>query len=286
MASPYFDQVRELVSRLKGPSVSPESLPTDKDIPRIAKTLALIPRAASDGDVVVDVGARTFWAPIYAEILGYRRIVFVWRPGMEEEKIWWSMPGVEVQTVCCDAELDEYPISSESVTQVCVFEVLEHLAGDPMHMLAEINRILKPDGRICLSTPNVLWRENALRFLFGGHPFAWSPYTCTYADRHNHEFTPHEVQALLHAAGMDAEYLGTHDKEQAAGKSLLRRGAEWMICLPAAVLGRVPLGLRNRETVIRAVRRSGLRQRYPQDFYTMYGRSSVSLPSTLTRAGR
>ena len=49
-------------------------------------------------------------------------------------------------TVEADAELDVYPMASESIECVVCFQVLEHLAGDPMHLIAESNRILKKGG--------------------------------------------------------------------------------------------------------------------------------------------
>ena len=48
-----------------------------------------------------------------------------------------------------------------------------------------------------LTTPNVLYYQNLANFWFGGHPFGWSVYTDSYADRHNREYTPLEVKKTI-----------------------------------------------------------------------------------------
>lgn len=50
---------------------------------------------------------------------------------------------------------------------VLLIEVIEHLRN-PYSVMAEINRVLKPDGRLIISTPNILNLKSRLRFLFEG----------------------------------------------------------------------------------------------------------------------
>ena len=54
-----------------------------------------------------------------------------------------------------DAEKDPFPYPDEHFSTVLCCELIEHLAEDPMHMMAEINRILRPGGHLVLTTPNI-----------------------------------------------------------------------------------------------------------------------------------
>lgn len=74
-------------------------------------------------------------------------------------------------------DLEALPFASGGFDVVTSFQVVEHLA-DPHRYLAEIARVLAPDGVVLISTPNILQsdREN--------------PY-------HLHEYEPAELEAAL-----------------------------------------------------------------------------------------
>jgi hypothetical protein len=76
---------------------------------------------------------------------------------------------------------------------------------DPTHMLCEIHRVLKPDGLLLLTTPNVFNLAYALRLLRGlgniFHPYSgYGVY-----GRHQREYTPGEVTDLLQGVGFAIE---------------------------------------------------------------------------------
>ena len=54
-----------------------------------------------------------------------------------------------------DAEKDRFPYADGYFSTVLCCELVEHLTEDPMHMMAEINRILRPGGHLVLTTPNI-----------------------------------------------------------------------------------------------------------------------------------
>lgn len=58
---------------------------------------------------------------------------------------------------------------SNSVDLVLALEVIEHLFDTDL-FLSEIHRVLKPEGFLILSTPNLASLPNRLRLLFGGYP--------------------------------------------------------------------------------------------------------------------
>ena len=54
-------------------------------------------------------------------------------------------------------------------------ELIEHLPSDPMHMMSEINRILKPGGHLVLTTPNIVSNRAIAAILQGYHPGFFPP---------------------------------------------------------------------------------------------------------------
>lgn len=59
------------------------------------------------------------------------------------------------------------PYNNSSFDYVIFMEVIEHIYN-PNYVISEISRILKPGGRLILSTPNILNIGSRFRFLFEG----------------------------------------------------------------------------------------------------------------------
>ena len=94
-------------------------------------------------------------------------------------------------------------------------ELLEHLPNDPMRMMTEINRILRPGGHLVLTTPNAVSLRAISGILQGYHPGFFPAYIRPARDgeepeaRHNREYAPREVQYLLRDAGFQIKLLET-----------------------------------------------------------------------------
>ncbi len=69
-----------------------------------------------------------------------------------------------------------FPYQDGYFSTVLCCELLEHLAGDPMHMMIEINRILKPGGHLVLTTPNIVSLRAVAGILQGFHPMLFPAY--------------------------------------------------------------------------------------------------------------
>jgi len=166
-----------------------------------------------------------------------------------------------------------FGIASGVATCVVCFELLEHLQGDPMHLVSEANRVLADGGLFYITTPNVLFSENLVRYYFGGHPFLWSAYTAGYGDRHNREYTPFELIKLLEAGGFTVDQLETLTIYQYG--NFLHRLAQMLLSLFPAVTGRVPLSMRGQFSHVRARRSGPVRERYPTFLYDLGGEKGV-----------
>jgi SAM-dependent methyltransferase len=271
-------EVKGLIEGLRPKEKINPAVLAQENLRRMAATAAIIPKSSSPEARLVDIGGSVYWIPIYVKLLGYRHVTIVERPGgafFERLKIPDEGASFTADTIQADSELDAYPIASESADCVLCFHVLEHLAGDPMHLVAESNRILKKGGHFCLATPNVLYFENLVRFLLGGHPFAWSTFTDSYADRHNREYTPSEVQKLLEAGGFHVELLKTRSYKAVKDKRVKALG--FALSSLAALAGQVSLKMRGAEIQIRAAKVSDVIERYPKFLYDLFGATGVTV---------
>lgn len=280
-----FKTVQEIVSRFKGKTALIDSFLEDNEIFRMAHTASKIPIAKGPKALLVDVGGSVFWLPIYKEILGYKKVVILCRPGAGQTNVFDKDEigigkGFNVEILDCDAELSKYPIDNSQASCVVSFEILEHLAGDPMHLIQESNRILKDNGFFCMTTPNVISKTNLITMALGGHPFGWPVFTDSFADRHNREYTPFEVRKLLEAGGFEIGLLQTftYSKKQ----RLLLRLFGNLLSFPAFLARRVPLGMRGGHIIVCAKKIEPVLHRYPDFLYELYGASKVSFKIPLT----
>jgi len=68
----------------------------------------------------------------------------------------------------CNLEKDPLPFADASFDGIICNEILEHLRGDLIAIFEDVLRVLKPGGRLILTTPNIRSVEGMLRFLFAG----------------------------------------------------------------------------------------------------------------------
>jgi len=101
-------------------------------------------------------------------------------------------------------EEDTYPFEAGLFDIVLFCEIIEHLLNDPCKVLREIKRVLKDDGTLVLTTPNVNRLENVARMIVGANiydPYSgYGPY-----GRHNREYNKHELYLMLTYLGFTVE---------------------------------------------------------------------------------
>ena len=151
-----------------------------------------------------------------------------------------------------NVEREAFPYEDESFDLVLCCEILEHLLINPSHMLYESHRVLRPGGLLVLTTPNVLRWPNVFALARGRNIYDHYRGNGIYG-RHNREYAPFEVAALLGANNFAVERL----------KTINVYGPE--------LSNRVPLLLeRRRDNIFALARRRGRpRMAFPEVLYLL-----------------
>jgi glycosyltransferase involved in cell wall biosynthesis/SAM-dependent methyltransferase len=185
---------------------------------RLVKTLEITP-AGGPEDRVLEMGAYLQVTPALRNKLGYGEVrgCYYGPAGRIDHRTVTSAAG---ETFTCeidhfDAEKDRFPYPDEHFSTVLCCELIEHLFADPMHLMSEVNRILKPGGHLVLTTPNVAALRGISAILLGYHPGFFHAYIKPAAEsgevdaRHNREYTAREIHKLLDISGFAVARLET-----------------------------------------------------------------------------
>ncbi len=189
-----------------------------KHVSRFIHTLQITP-PGDPSKSILEMGAYMQMTPALQHTLGYGTVrgCYYGELGRVDHKHITSDTGVEFECEVdhFNAEKDIFPYPDGSFDTVMCCELLEHLVEDPMFMMGEINRILKPGGHLVLTTPNIGSRRSISAILLGYHPAFFPAYIRPRkADeeaeaRHNREYVPMEIQHLLTDSGFDLVTLET-----------------------------------------------------------------------------
>jgi glycosyltransferase involved in cell wall biosynthesis/SAM-dependent methyltransferase len=189
----------------------------ESHLTRLEKTLQITPPGTAE-DRALEMGAYLQITPALKTKLGYGEVYgcYYGPAGQHTWKTVTSEAGEEFQcrVDLFDAEKDRFPYPDGFFSTVLCCELLEHLFGDPMFMMSEIHRILKPRGHLVLTTPNIASLRAVAGILQGFHPMLFPAYirpreTGEVDARHNREYTAPEIRALLEVSGFEVELLET-----------------------------------------------------------------------------
>ncbi|MFN7936187.1 MAG: glycosyltransferase [Bryobacteraceae bacterium] len=239
----------------------------DIHLTRLRRTLEITPRGSAE-DHVLEMGAYLQITPSLRTQLGYGHVrgCYLGPLGKVDHKHAVSLEGEEFE---CDvdlfnAEKDRFPYANESFSTVLCCELIEHLSEDPMFLMCEVNRILKPGGHLVMTTPNIGSLRAISAILQGYHPGFFPQYLKPSASdeaRHNREYTPKEVMLLFLDAGFEMTLL-----ETGPFRDLPRPENNWIEHLLARYL--LPTDLRG-DGIYAVGRKVGeVKQRYPSWLYS------------------
>jgi predicted SAM-dependent methyltransferase len=235
---------------------------------RLEIILAMTP-AGGPQDRILEMGAYLQITPALKTRLGYGEVrgCYLGPAGHTEHDELVSEEGERFQcdVDLFDAEQDPFPYPDGWFATVLCCELLEHLARDPMHMMVEINRVLRPGGHLLLTTPNIASLRSIAAILQGYHPGLFTHYVhpdkAAMEPRHYREYTPTEIRRLLEDAGFTVIKLET-------GPYREQPRPEWLWVVHLLERYRLPKDLRG-EAIYALARKSGpVRVRYPEWLYT------------------
>lgn len=189
-----------------------------KHISRFVRTLEMTP-AGDPSKSILEMGAYMQITPALHFKLGYGYVrgCYYGTLGRTDRKSVVAGDGrvFECDVDHFDAERDIFPYAGEAFDTVLCCELLEHLPSDPVHMMREINRVLKPGGHLVLTTPNIASLRAISGILQGYHPAFFPAYIRPRSEgeeveaRHNREYAPMEIQHLLTGSGFEVVSLET-----------------------------------------------------------------------------
>lgn len=215
---------RELLERLDRPEGSDDYLRIHGG--RLARTVGLIPRGGPELSIL-ELGCYMQITPLLASELGYGRVRGAYfGPAGHTEARTASVGGSEIfrcEIDLFDAETDRYPYADGSFDVVLACEIFEHFCVDPMHMLLESRRILRPGGVLLLTTPNCASISSVARALRGENPGVFTqfprPERGEQRGVHAREYTPAELARALSCAGFEVEWMLTERFDEVAGET-------------------------------------------------------------------
>lgn len=234
---------------------------------RLQRTLAITP-PGGEGKRILEMGAYLQITPALKTRLGYEEVrgCYLGPAGQVDHKEVRSEDG-EVFTCevdLFDAEKDIFPYPEEYFDTVLCCELIEHLPTDPMHMMSEVNRILKHGGHLVLTTPNICSLRALSAILQGYHPGFFPAYLKPGESdeaRHAREYAPREIAHLFRDAGFELTLLETGEF-----KDEPHPDHEWVRHLLRQY--RLDAELRGDGIYAAGVKRGPVRERYPAWLYS------------------
>jgi GT2 family glycosyltransferase/SAM-dependent methyltransferase/glycosyltransferase involved in cell wall biosynthesis len=235
---------------------------------RYITTLCCVPNALS-GQAVLELGAAFHHiTPALGRLKHYGEVRChdIWDGPKQIVRELHSEDGADAVRVVVDnfdLQVAPWPYADESFDAILFCEILEHLHSDPMRVLAEIHRVLRPGGALVLTTPNLASAHSVACSLRGESPYVYGKFERDgfATDRHNREYTAREVERLGKAAGIDARELFTCDSWWQPDREILRM---------LAAHGQ-SIALRGDNTFFVGRKTTPVRNRYPEEFYSQSG---------------
>lgn len=104
---------------------------------------------------------------------------------------------VLTHAITLDLEIDKIPYNENYFDLIIAAEVLEHLFA-PKELLKKVHKLLKPKGELIISTPNILYWGNRIKFLRGKFNYEL---TGIFDEGHIHFFSYGSLKKELDEAG-------------------------------------------------------------------------------------
>lgn len=284
-----YDAIKQYLLAIELPPEDREAhrIWVDLSLPRFLRTLDLVP-APGTGQRCLEIGSAPYsFTLLMKRFRAYDLALTNYATGGTcPDKQLLRLPAYgenhHLASISCDIEHEPLPFPDRTFDGVLCCELLEHVTADPVAMLSEIHRVLKPQGWLVLTTPNVACLENVLHLVHGRN--VYHPYERIYGPtwRHNREYTPDEVVALLSSVGFEIEVLWVEDAHPPGFRPpWSQRFLRWL-------LNRLYQVCYGNQIYLRARRGQTFRKQYPSWLFTGDDRAAAvagaKLPPAMSRA--
>lgn len=200
ISNPYKD-IPENIQRSLDSFIAPEDSYHQTHKRRIARTLDLLLQEKPKGKLL-ELGTGKV-IPMSLQQLAPELEVHVTDFNLNKPKVdTMLIEDRKVSTYRIDLETQPIPVEDSTFDFVLCCEVIEHLELDPMFMMSEINRVLKPNGTLILTTPNITSSRALWKMLRGMDPYFYMQYRHKpKLYRHNYEYSEYSIREVVKAAG-------------------------------------------------------------------------------------
>ncbi|MGQ9369873.1 methyltransferase domain-containing protein [Azospirillum sp. ST 5-10] len=151
---------------------------------------------------VLDLGSDKPFLSFFLRKLNRRAIIHT---------VSFEIPQTPYDLYSVDIETDPLPFRSGSVDTVLFAEVLEHLWRDPAHALFEMNRVLRMNGELYLTTPNPCEIHAITCILWQANPNQRSQIFRNLESGHLHLWSSADLRRLLESSGFTVDLLTSYD---------------------------------------------------------------------------
>lgn len=163
---------------------------------RYVKDISLVKKILKNGNII-EMGAAPFHETFLLQKTGYEITGIDKKP----ERYKKFLSANKLKIIKTDIEKEKIPFEDNKFDLALMNEVFEHLT-DPIHALLETNRVLKKEGTLILTTPNLYYFSNIIKYLLGKgamqSPFrAFSIKYSVGTSGHVREYTNFEMNEFL-----------------------------------------------------------------------------------------
>lgn len=170
---------------------------------RYESNLKIIDQYYESGDIL-EIGSFPYHLTFCLEKLGYPIT------GLDLAPDRWGafIKKHDLSIIKCDIEREKIPFDDRRFKFIIFNEIFEHLRINPISSLKELNRVLKPNGILILSTPNLYSISNIVKFILGkgGPSDPYKQFEKLYTKGHMghiREYSTKEVKKFLENTGFE-----------------------------------------------------------------------------------
>jgi SAM-dependent methyltransferase len=194
---------------------------------RLAVDLDIVDAYVPAGARIVELGA----VPLIFTLALSRRGYDVTGVDLDPSRFAGTIAENHLTIVACDIETEPLPFPDASFDVLIINEVLEHLRVNPVFTLREAHRVLRPDGIMLLSTPNLRSLNGLWNLLVHGSSYAQADNVYDEYRKlerlghvgHVREYAPGDVKTLLARLGFEVEDLVFRRRQRRALAELVCR---------------------------------------------------------------